>query len=666
MTPFATPEGQAPVAPGAPDATAGGFPPPTWGADGGPTDEQIQGLLQPAVSDEAQIREVLGVRDPASDPAADPAGDVPTTPPTPDGALSRTGAFSTPETSTAVERDPAFAASSAPDWSGLTAPPAPTPEEQPPMSPEEEAQMLEARGPEYQATQAVISQHERDRADAAKRVDAATANVQRADENYLSYQKATAAAKTEHAKLRAAVQALGEQRIDNDRWWSDRSTGQKVAGYVGAMISGALDPTGPNSTLDLIERQIDRDISTQKANLAHQSANLQQQQGLVGEMFAQTGDEFQAAEGARMASFQALDQQLAAEQAQYDTEGTLGLRIAEARQAVRARIAEQDAALEEQQWRRQIEGHKMRMAERTLDQRDLESRRSTGLGYANLRDRQEQRDFEADMQAKKDDQAQLDKEIEKVETRGIGGLITKDGKQFVARDKTTAAMLSKKKAAVDDVTRILNRAIRARDKYGWSSDLMRSDEWREAQSDLGTVTLQAAQGIYDLGAISEADQELVSKIIGTSDFTEMRDPRAGMTRARDNFVNSFNSTLEAQPDWSGRYEPEDPEEEAARSSETRDIQDRIMTERYGYTIEGMDQAYQRYQAERQSADQAPLAFDQWAEIERERKEQLDESLRQGRGEPPAIDVFPGQGRSDREFQERVRSTVPPLGLSERE
>jgi len=652
MTPFvATPEGQAPVAPDAPDATEGGFPPPAWGADDGPTDEQILGLLQPAVSDEAQIREVLGVRDPTSDPAADPAGDVP-------GALP--------------------AAPAAPVADDLPVPPELTAREtaategpsaylramrDDDASPEDEASFLEARGPEYMATQAVISQHERDSADAAKRVDAATANAQRADENYLSYQQATAAAKKEHAKLRTAVQALGEQRIDNDKWWSDRSTGQKVAGFVGAMISGALDPTGPNSTLDLIERQIDRDISTQKANLAHQSANLQQQQGLVGEMFAQTGDEFQAAEGARMASFQALDQQLAAEQAQYDTEGTLGLRIAEARQAVRARIAEQDAALEEQQWRRQMQEHQMRMSERTLKQRDLESRRSTGLGYANLRDRKEQREFEAAMQAKKDDQAQLDKEIEKVETRGIGGLITKEGKQFVARDKTTAAMLSKKKAAVDDVTRILNRAIRARDKYGWSSDLMRSDEWREAQSDLGTVTLQAAQGIYDLGAISEADQELVSKIIGTSDFTEMRDPRAGMTRARDNFVNSFNSTLESQPGWSGRYDPEDPEEEAARSSEQRDIDDRIASETYGYTIEEMDQAYQRYQGERRSAGKAPLAFDQWAEIERERKEQLDESLRE---EAPAIEVYPGQSAEDRAFQKRTRSSIPPLGLPERE
>jgi len=82
----------------------------------------------------------------------------------------------------------------------------------------------------------------------------------------------------------------------------------------------------------------------------------------------------------------------------------------------------------------------------------------------------------------------------------------------------------------------------ARRKYGWSSDLARSDEWRRIKSDSGALVI-AVKNLAELGALSGPDMGLVEQMTGTADPTEMRDPTAGLLQLRSNSILGFNEVV---------------------------------------------------------------------------------------------------------------------------
>jgi hypothetical protein len=63
-----------------------------------------------------------------------------------------------------------------------------------------------------------------------------------------------------------SVKALSQASMDPDRFWSSRSTGQKVAGMVGVALGGFLQGArgGPNPALEMINTAIERDIKAQE------------------------------------------------------------------------------------------------------------------------------------------------------------------------------------------------------------------------------------------------------------------------------------------------------------------------------------------------------------------------------------------------------------------
>ncbi len=62
-----------------------------------------------------------------------------------------------------------------------------------------------------------------------------------------------------------AYQHLAQTRIDPSHWWSTRSAGQKFLGILGVLISG-FSGAKENMGMDVIQKNIDRDIDAQKAN----------------------------------------------------------------------------------------------------------------------------------------------------------------------------------------------------------------------------------------------------------------------------------------------------------------------------------------------------------------------------------------------------------------
>lgn len=116
------------------------------------------------------------------------------------------------------------------------------------------------------------------------------------------------------AKIDAQQTALVEARqkydsaqVNPEHWWQSRSTGQKVAAAIGMALgaAGAALTHTQNSAAAIIMSAINNDIDAQKTNIGKMGAGVQQQRGVLGDMYRQLGDMRQAEASSRAA---AIDQ----------------------------------------------------------------------------------------------------------------------------------------------------------------------------------------------------------------------------------------------------------------------------------------------------------------------------------------------------------------------
>jgi hypothetical protein len=111
-------------------------------------------------------------------------------------------------------------------------------------------------------------------------------------------------------KLGAEIQSA---KIDQNHFWSSRTTGQKISAAIGIALGGigqGLMKSNSNAAMDIITHAIDRDIDAQKANLANKRAGFEAQTGLYGMVQKNFQDERQARLAARSLGLQAAEMQL--------------------------------------------------------------------------------------------------------------------------------------------------------------------------------------------------------------------------------------------------------------------------------------------------------------------------------------------------------------------
>lgn len=150
----------------------------------------------------------------------------------------------------------------------------------------------------------------------------------------------TAAKKTE--ALDMDIKALADQEPDHTRWWSNRSTGSKIALMIGA-LGHALgsNPAGQSHTTNMILKFMDEDIAEQKEAVAKKLALAKEKKEEVrltrAEELAAAGDTFKM----KMTRLDAVDKQL---QLQAQTLGAEPRRRAQV-EAARSTLAQQRAGL---------------------------------------------------------------------------------------------------------------------------------------------------------------------------------------------------------------------------------------------------------------------------------------------------------------------------------
>lgn len=463
------------------------------------------------------------------------------------------------------------------------------PEALDPMTAEQQADFMLNRGPEYVAAQEARINAEREQAVNAIRQPAVKSIAEQSQARTVAYNQQMAAAKAERAKLNQA----GEQ-LKGDRWWSSRSTAQKGAAYIAAMIGGFLKPGGPNGAIDMFMHLVDQDIEMQKADRANK-------EHAVSQMFEVAGDELRAGETVRLTALSDLEEKLKTAYAGFDPAGTTALGIAKGIQHVQGEKAKAAAAQEATDYKRATEAAEFQLKLQAQAETARNNRSQNAVAWAGRNDAKARLGLDAaregliadgkggwmrDPNAPVDPnaiklQAEADKALsdaekarrendpaERERTLGVGGLKRKDGKPILFRNEAVAEKIGKAKAATDMAASLVDSLKVLRDDEGFSSNTIKSDRWRQMQADYASLQLEI-KNTAELGVLAGPDMDIIGKALGTNDPTEFRDITAGLEAARKNLVNKLNYTIRSNDPQAERYEPErsEPAKAAARTKE---------------------------------------------------------------------------------------------------
>ena len=556
--------------------------PPEWSE--GLEEPDYTELLQveeKEAADEAAIRETLGVPDPdmlspeqaqaameaqfggevdavsgPQGPVAQPAPDLAQQ--EPDPAVAQLLDAPPPEQEQAPLSDPYTTAISAPQEFL-------TPEEEDARALAEElAKSPEQR--EIERLQRVETELERRDKERAKLEDERAARLEK---TRIERKKDTAEARAKYEEKLIEAQKLGEQKIDNDNFWASRSTGQKIAGYLSAAISGWLRPGERNQTVDLIERAIAQDIATQKANLAQQRAGVQMELGIIGKLRALGMQEDDAEDVAELAYYNSAVSTMEADNARFDQRGTTAALKANAIRDMAAVREQKRLDIENRNHERTLKNNKdIRETAKTLqdtakireDERhareqeamaERASKRSTGLGYAGIQSREDEavldRAHALEMEKKKAELSGTSEKMTEAERmameRGIGGLRDDKGERILFRNPETARELGDKKAQLETANNLLERVKLYREQEGWMSDSVRSGTWRRIKQDWAELSLKKKE-LAKLGVLTGPDVVLINEALGTDDPTEIRGGVVeAIEGAQRNLKEQFNAEV---------------------------------------------------------------------------------------------------------------------------
>jgi hypothetical protein len=107
---------------------------------------------------------------------------------------------------------------------------------------------------------------------------------------------------THEAKMSDLIQDIREQKIDPNKIWSSKSTGEKVMAGIGLVLGGigaGLTRSGQNQAFEFMNQAIARDVDAQKAAIEAKKTGVELENSLYGRALQRTND-------ARSAQYAAL------------------------------------------------------------------------------------------------------------------------------------------------------------------------------------------------------------------------------------------------------------------------------------------------------------------------------------------------------------------------
>jgi hypothetical protein len=407
--------------------------------------------------------------------------------------------------------------------------------------------------------------------------EAAAQSEQRARESLEAQRAAVERARADTADMLAAAQALSKVKVNPDRYKQERGIGGTVRDVAGIFLMGL----GGNvdGGLRVLEQRIDRDIAAQNADIANGWQGVSAQKGAIADEYARHGDSYRASETYRVAAYQAAINDIDSQLQLYDPAGSTAIRGRGAREKLQAAQAQAATAFEEKQranhekaWRLAIDIRKQQLEEdKFVQAKALAAAKASAAGAAKKVKPddviQSPEYFEA-VYGKRPPLAMSQNGFEQwaktgkvVEEYGkaqrenspeernrqlaVGELADVDGKPLQFRSPESAEKVATLKGAADFGVQLIDRLKTSYEIHGWSSDLLKSPEWQEAQADLNQYMLEK-KNIDALGVLAGPDLDLIKGTMGKVDPTGIRDPGPGLSRARVNVVEKLNAQVRAQ------------------------------------------------------------------------------------------------------------------------
>jgi hypothetical protein len=383
---------------------------------------------------------------------------------------------------------------------------------------------------------------------------------------------------------------------------------------------GGFNTNGRNAGLEAIDSVIERSIKTQSANLANRKDMLERESNAIADQVARGKSMHDAQETVRLATYDAALSKLSTDVQQFDPRGAQAAKIMEAMGQISAARAAAAAKAQDQDFKQSLDFAKhsldeskhlleIEKANAEIAYKDAQTRKLGAGGKAKeikfgdvprtgaqlrqlgipVEDSQvppeglsvNQAENVAKAGKASEDRIKAGRENSPEERNrqfAVGELVDVDGNSLQFRSVEGAEKVGTLKAAGDFMVQLTDRMDAAYQQHGWSSDLLKSPEWQEAQADLSQYILEK-KNLDQLGVLAGPDLGLIQGSYGRLDITGVRDPGPGLRRARENTIEKVNSTVRAQA-ASGvkprRWEPPKPRPPAPKSPQQESIQ-RVLT-----------------------------------------------------------------------------------------
>lgn len=427
--------------------------------------------------------------------------------------------------------------------------------------------------------------------------------------NAETYEASISKANERTEALYQRSQAIGSQKVDNDRWFNSRSTAGKIGMALAVLASGQLgiaSGRGGNESMDLFQSLINQDIETQKFNIQKGIQDLSRDQGIVATLYKQTGDLYEATETARLASYEAGIAKIDGELARMDPEGTQAVAMEVQKRQLHGKVEAQRAAIaakhradamEEAKLNVEIRDKESAARKREAEVRNLEAktkklnRRGTGKRKADVYpveyfsqvygeavpyamslkefdDYNKRRKTVGELNGSTDikgaadtakavaeaEKAQREVESDSKAVRDIntGEVMTVKGKPWRHEKAAEAADIME---VTQNITRASDEIARLRAKSGGNWSSLKSADWQKIQALTRQIDFENAVALK-LGALSEGDlKELVAFRGGVDPNSQVFNALAGIEQMGKSVTDKANTRMR-KLGWTGdRWEP---------------------------------------------------------------------------------------------------------------
>jgi hypothetical protein len=373
------------------------------------------------------------------------------------------------------------------------------------------------------------------------------------------------------ADLKSAQDAYVNHKVDQNRAWHSKSTGQKVLAGIGVALAGlggalvARDTGRPvtNPALDMIMGAIQDDVRLQLAERDKLGAVAGMKRDAVGDLRQRYGDEEAAFQAIVAGNLRRTENQVKgiaaqakdpkAKLAMENLSADLGLKAAEVEQAATDRELAQKNA--DRSYRLQAAGQAL--ANKQFERGKYEFDVQMDQRYTEMMLKAK----EAEAKGKVEEAKAMREEAKEQRELAIGGfdgapLKQKDGTPFKAPDTHAAERLRKVEQSGKQAIRIVDSIKRLRKESGaeWGN----TEAGRQLKADMAALQLEIKNNA-ELGVLAGPDMDIIASYIGTGDATEFDtygSLEKGLDRVRGNLAAKTLGTLRTGG-YTGEWNPPD-------------------------------------------------------------------------------------------------------------